>query len=80
MTARGTCRDIAACFVWKLVGLVFSSLASRLVEAWCGMCMCYHHGGCIEVKLKMDGFMRRAASNPATLVLSFSLYYALGEI
>jgi hypothetical protein len=57
MMVWGTCRDIAACFVWKKVGLGFSSLALRLVEARCGWCVCYHHGGCVEVKLKTDGFM-----------------------
>jgi hypothetical protein len=31
---RDTCQDIAACFVWKRVGLGFPSLASRLAEAW----------------------------------------------
>jgi hypothetical protein len=28
-----TCRDIAACFTWKQVGLGFPSLASRLADA-----------------------------------------------
>jgi hypothetical protein len=32
-TAWDTCRDLAACFVWKQVGLGFPSLASRLSEA-----------------------------------------------
>jgi hypothetical protein len=31
-TVRGTCRDLAVCFMWKQVGLEFLSLASRLVE------------------------------------------------
>jgi hypothetical protein len=31
-TAWGTHRDLAACFVWKQVGLGFLSLASRLAE------------------------------------------------
>jgi hypothetical protein len=33
MTVWDTHRDLAACFVWKQIGLEFSSLASRLVEA-----------------------------------------------
>jgi hypothetical protein len=32
-TARGTCWDLAACFVWKQVELGFPSLALRLTEA-----------------------------------------------
>jgi hypothetical protein len=32
----------------------------------------------VEFKLKTDGSMRRAASNPATLALLFSLYWSLG--
>jgi hypothetical protein len=31
--ARGTCRDLAACFTWKQIGIEFLSLASRLAEA-----------------------------------------------
>jgi hypothetical protein len=34
----------------------------------------HHRGGCVGIKLKMDGSMRRAASDPATLTLSFSMY------
>jgi hypothetical protein len=65
-TSRGTCRDLAACFAWKQVGLEFSSLATRLDEAWCGWCMWHHRGDCIELKQKMDRSMRRATSNPST--------------
>jgi hypothetical protein len=36
--------------------------------------MWYYYEGCIEIKLKMDGLMRSAASDPATLALPFSLY------
>jgi hypothetical protein len=32
-SAWNTRRDLAACFTWKPIGLGFSSLASRLVEA-----------------------------------------------
>jgi hypothetical protein len=39
-----------------------------------GWCTWHHHGGCIKIKLKMDGSMRRAASDPATLTLLFSMY------
>jgi hypothetical protein len=31
--ARGTRRDVVACFTWKQVRVGFPSLASRLVEA-----------------------------------------------
>jgi hypothetical protein len=31
-------------------------------------------GGCVGVKLKMDGSMRWTASNPVTLVLPFLFY------
>jgi hypothetical protein len=32
-SARDTHRDLVACFLWKQVGLEFSSLASRLADA-----------------------------------------------
>jgi hypothetical protein len=69
-TTWDTPRDLAAFFAWKQVGLGFSNLASRLVEArrWV-----VH-----MVKLKTDGSMRWATPTPATLALSFSFYYALG--
>jgi hypothetical protein len=59
-------QDLAACFAWKLVGLGFPSLASRLVEA--------QHESCIKLKLKMNGSMRWAASDPSTPTLPFLLY------
>jgi hypothetical protein len=67
-------RDLEACFAWKQVGLGFSSLASRLVEARRRCCTWHHHGGHMEMKLKTDGSMRRAASDPTTLILPFSMY------
>jgi hypothetical protein len=33
-----------------------------------------HHGGCVGGKLKLDGSMRWAASDPATLALPFFSY------
>jgi hypothetical protein len=39
-----------------------------------GWCTWHHHGGYVGGKLKMDGSMRRAASDPATLALPFSFY------
>jgi hypothetical protein len=39
--------------------------------------MWHHCGGCIGGKLKTDESMRWAASDPATLDLSFSFYYGL---
>jgi hypothetical protein len=69
-----THRDLAASFAWKQDGLGFSSLASRLVEAWHGWYQWHHHGVCIVDKLKTDGSMRWAALDPATLTLPFSMY------
>jgi hypothetical protein len=40
--------------------------------------MWHHHGSHVEVKLKMDGSMRRAALDPAIPTLLFFMYYALG--
>jgi hypothetical protein len=39
-----------------------------------GWCTWHHHGGCVGGKLKLDGSMRRAASDPATLTLPFFFY------
>jgi hypothetical protein len=66
---RGTHhRDLAACFAWKQVW----------PEDWrrrdSGWCMWHHHGGCVGGKLKTDGSMRWATSDPATLPLSFLMY------
>jgi hypothetical protein len=73
-TAQGTRWDLAACFTWKQVGLGFFSLASRLVEARRGWCMWHNNRDCVDVKLKMDGSIRRVTSDPATLTLLFLLY------
>jgi hypothetical protein len=56
--AWDTCRDVAACFAWKRVGLGFPSLVSRLAEVRHGWCIWHHRGGCVEIKLKMNGSMR----------------------
>jgi hypothetical protein len=69
-----------ACFAWKQVGLGFLILASRVLEARRGWCMWHHRTGCIKVKLKTDGSMRRAASDSAILTLSFLLYEVLGGV
>jgi hypothetical protein len=74
----GTRRDLGACFAWKQVGLGFSSLASRLLDAQHGWCTWHHYGGYVEVKLKTYGSIRWAISDPTTFSLLFSLYYALG--
>jgi hypothetical protein len=39
-----------------------------------GWCTWHHRGGCVGGKLKLDGSMQRAASDPATLALLFSFY------
>jgi hypothetical protein len=67
-------RDLAAWFIWKQIRLRFSSLTSRLVEAWRRWCMWHHHGGRVEFKLKTNMSIWWTASDPATLILSFSLY------
>jgi hypothetical protein len=61
-TARDIRWDLAACFAWKQVGLGFPGLASRLVYVRRGWCTWHHHGGHVEMKPKMDGSMRWAAS------------------
>jgi hypothetical protein len=48
-SARDTRRDLAACFMWKQVGLEFPSLTSRLVETRHGWCMWHHRGGYIAI-------------------------------
>jgi hypothetical protein len=72
-TAQGMRRDLVACFAWKQVGLGFPSLPQN----WCrrdGSWCTWHNRRCrVEVKLKMDGLIRGAASDPATLALLFSL-------
>jgi hypothetical protein len=40
------------------------SMASRLVEAQRGWCTWCHCEGCVEMKLKTDGSMRRGTSDP----------------
>jgi hypothetical protein len=35
------------------------------------MCMWHHNGGCVELKLKTNGSIRRAVSDPATLLCRF---------
>jgi hypothetical protein len=71
---RGTRRDLAACFVWKKVGVGFSSLISRLVEARCGWCTWHYREGHVRMKSMMDRSMRWAASDPAILTLLFFMY------
>jgi hypothetical protein len=73
-TVLDTRRDLAACFVWKQVVLGFPSLVSRLVEVRRGWCTWHHCGGRVEMKLKIDGLMRRVTSDSSTPTLPFSLY------
>jgi hypothetical protein len=65
---RDTCQDLAACLAWKQV---WPEDWRRRDDGWCTW---HHRGGCVGGKLKMDGSMRRAASDPATLALPFSFY------
>jgi hypothetical protein len=73
-TSWDTRWDLAAYFVWKQDGLEFSSLASRLSEAWRGWCMWHYRGGCVKLKLKIDGSMWHAVSDPSITSLLFSMY------
>jgi hypothetical protein len=73
-TAWDTRRDLAACFAWKQVELGFPNPASRLVEAPRKWCTWHHHGGRVEMKLKMDGSMWWAPLDPSTPTFLFSLY------
>jgi hypothetical protein len=57
--AQSTRRDLAACFIVKVRR---------------GWYMWQHHRGCIELKLKTDGSIRRAVLDLSTLTLSFSVY------
>jgi hypothetical protein len=67
-SARDTCRDLVACLAWKQV---WPEDWRRRDDGWC---MWHHRGGCVGGKLKLDGLMRWAASDPATLALPFSFY------
>jgi hypothetical protein len=49
-----------------------SCLKTGAGAAW--MVHVTYRGGCIELKLKMDELMRRVASDPSNLTLSFSIY------
>jgi hypothetical protein len=67
-SVRDTCRDLAACLTWKQV---WPEDWGRRDDGWCTW---HHHGGCVGGKLKMDGSMRQAVSDPAILALPFSFY------
>jgi hypothetical protein len=54
-TAQDTCRDLAACYIWKLVWLGFLSLAPRLADVRYGWCTRHHRGGRVEMKPNTDG-------------------------
>jgi hypothetical protein len=71
---RGTHHNLVACFARKQVGLGFPSLTSSLVEARHGWCMWHHRGGWVELKLKTDGSMWWATSDPYTPTLLFLFY------
>jgi hypothetical protein len=70
-TVRDTHQDLAACFVWKQVGIGYLSLDSKLVEAWHVCCVWHHCGGRVEMKSKTDGSLRRAASESSTQLYCF---------
>jgi hypothetical protein len=66
-SVRGTCGDLAACFTWPQDW-------RRHNDCWCTW---HHCRGCFEWKPKMDGSMRRAASDSSTPTLPLSLYSAI---
>jgi hypothetical protein len=55
---RDTRRDLTAYFGWKQVALGFFSLASRMAGHNGGWCTWHHRGGCVGIKLKMNGSMQ----------------------
>jgi hypothetical protein len=65
-TVWDTRRDLVASFTWKQVGLGFPNLPQDWRSHDGGWCMWYHHGDCVESKLKMNGSIRWAASVPST--------------
>jgi hypothetical protein len=70
--ARDTRRDLVACLAWKQV---WPEDWRRRDDGWCTW---HHRGSFVEGKLKTDGSMRRATSDPATLPLLFLMFYTLG--
>jgi hypothetical protein len=79
-TVLDTRRDLSACFAWKQVGLEFSSLASRLVEAQRGWCMWHHHEDRVKVKSKMGGSMQWAALDSSAPTLLFFIVLGHNDI
>jgi hypothetical protein len=73
-SARDTHRDLAVCFAWKQVWIGFSVWPEDWRSRDDGWCTWHHHRGCVRDKLKTDGSIRRAASDPATIPLPFSMY------
>jgi hypothetical protein len=55
-------QDLATSLTWKQVELRFFSLTSRLVDAWREWYKWHHREDYVEIKLRMNGSMRRAAS------------------
>jgi hypothetical protein len=51
--------------------MVHVTSSQRVRRGWCTW---HHCGGCVDVKLKLDGSMLRDVSDPATIALPFSLY------
>jgi hypothetical protein len=73
-TARGTCRDIVACFVWKKVRPGFPSLIQNWRRRDGGWDMCDHREGHVRIKSKTDGSIRRATSESTIFTLSSFMY------
>jgi hypothetical protein len=73
-STQDTRRDLAACFVWKHVGLGFPSLPQNWQRRNGRWCTWHHRGGRMRIRLKTNGLMWWATSDPTTLTLLFSMY------
>jgi hypothetical protein len=73
-SARDTHQDLAACFMLKHVWLGFPVWPQDWRRNDDGCYTWHHYRGCVELKLKTDESMRRAASHTSTPILLFSMY------
>jgi hypothetical protein len=73
-SAWDTRRDLAACLAWKQV---WHENWWRCDDGWYTW---HHHRGCVRGKRKMDGSIRWAASDLATLALPFLSIRPMGIV
>jgi hypothetical protein len=71
---RDTRRNLAACFAVKQAGLEFLSLPQNWWRSDNKWCTWHHRIDSVKMKSKIDGLMRRAASDSSILILPFSYY------